>query len=164
MKQWFAGFVDRVGGFFKGVKLTGALGVVWAWVSWAVVGLVRSIYNLWLAPKVWPAAITFFLIGWVMAFNLGQKVPEVARAYGLIGQPQPVAVKTVVDRGAVQACAMQRDQLAREMTVAQTMLNEATAKISSLEAKLAEKPKVVYRRVPAKDDPNVIKLRLPTFE
>lgn len=134
----------------------------WAWVAWAVISLARSIYNLWLSPKVWPAAITFFLVGWVMAFNIGQKIPERMRAYGLVGQP--VAVKTVVDRGPLMACHDQRAQQAVELEIARKIVNEMQTKMTKLEADLAEKPKVVYRRAKAKDDPNVIKLRLPSFE
>lgn len=163
MKQWFASFIEKTSAMFGKLKPPGGtLFVVWAWISWAVVTMLRSVYQLWLSPKVWPAAITFFLVGWVLAFNIGQKVPERLRAYGLVSQP--VSVKTVVDRGPLIACQDQRAQQAVELEIARKIVNEMQTKVSQLETDLAAKPKVVYRRVRNKDDPNVIKLRLPSFE
>lgn len=135
------------------VKLAGALGTAWAWFAWAVKGLVASIWAFLTSPAVWLASIVFFCVGWIAAFNLGQKLPE------------RQAVRTVVDTSALKTCQAQRQQLQVEMGIAQRLMSEAEGKIAKLEAALAEKPKVIYRtrKAPAKPESGGIQLNWPNF-
>lgn len=126
---------------------SGWMATVWAWVSWAIVGLVTSIYNLFVSPKVWPAAILFGCVGWIAAFNFGQKVPDTAVAV-------PVKPAVVVD---LQVCRTQLGAIDDRLRLATAEIAALKEREVRLQENLASKPKVVYRTrtAPAKPEQGI---------
>lgn len=118
------------------------VGGAWKWVSWAIVGLVTSIYNFFISPKVWPAAALFFAIGWIASFNFGQRHPE---------EPQQVArlAGTTVD---LDVCRTQQSNTNQRLDMALAEIAGLKERLAKSEAALKEKPKTVvrYRTAPAK--------------
>lgn len=112
------------------IKLTGALGVVWAWVAWSIKGVIASLWAFLTSPAVWLASILFFCGGWVAAFHLGKGPPT-----------ERVVTKTVVDTNALRVFEMQVTQLRGELGLAKSVSEQQQAKIKQLEANLA-KPKM----------------------
>lgn len=138
---------DKVTAVLGKVKLPGILGQAWAWVAWGITSVLNSVWQLFLSPKVWPAAILFGCVGWIGAFHLG-RVPAAENPAA------PVKVASV------PVCSSDR------------LLSSAQADIAALKDQLAKaqtefeaKPKVVYRtrRAPAKKANDSFAINWPKF-
>lgn len=158
MKQAFLDKVrkvfDLIGKGLDKVKFKGVLGKAWEWFSWAVKGLLSSIWNLLLSPKVWPAVIVWGSLMAIFSFNVGQNHPE---------RRQPVQQANNTD---VSVCRVQQARMDSQLDMAKAEIIGLKDRLAKAETSLAEKPKTVvkYRSRPAaKESGSSFAINWPKF-